>query len=176
MAALEGRDPDIPETPEERQRRINRVGAQRLRNVAAWLDAHPDAPTTEYAFPRSFYFRLHDAHTSEEAKAQLSRIGSFAKKYDDNDFTAEVTLPDAEPWREGGTPEGAVLQFFTDRKNVCTRRVVGTRSVPDAYIPGRLIPAHTEEVVEWDCSPILGDTPEEGSPAKVEASESQSEE
>ena len=43
------------------------------------------------------------------------------------------------------------LKFISDRKAVCTARVVGTRTIPAR--PAE--PEREVEVVEWDCEPIL---------------------
>lgn len=55
-------------------------------------------------------------------------------------------------------PNKLTLNFITSRGNVCKKRVVGTKEVPEEYIAGtagRIIPAHTEEVFEWDCPESL---------------------
>ena len=46
------------------------------------------------------------------------------------------------------------------REAVCQRKVVGTRiipaqTVPSSYTEEKFIPEHEEEIVEWDCSPVL---------------------
>jgi len=43
------------------------------------------------------------------------------------------------------------LRFVTSRNLVCTRRVVGTKTVEAIYRPSEYIPKHEEEIVEWDC-------------------------
>lgn len=47
------------------------------------------------------------------------------------------------------------LDFNWPRREVCTRRVVGTEDVPE-----QVTPAHTREIVEWDCHPLLAAVPE----------------
>lgn len=45
------------------------------------------------------------------------------------------------------------LKITTSRNKVCERKVVGFKEIPE-----RVLPAMTEEVVEWVCTdPILGD-------------------
>lgn len=40
-------------------------------------------------------------------------------------------------------------------KPICERKVVGKKIIPQQYIPARVIEAHEEEIVEWECRPIL---------------------
>lgn len=42
------------------------------------------------------------------------------------------------------------VKAVCDRAKVCERRVVGTKDIAE-----RVIPAHTEEIVEWDCGSLL---------------------
>lgn len=48
-----------------------------------------------------------------------------------------------------------VLSFSLNREQVCSKRVTGTREVPETVIPAKVVAAHTEEIVEWDCHPLL---------------------
>lgn len=51
------------------------------------------------------------------------------------------------------------VQIWVHKEVVCTRRVVGERTVPELIIPAspeRVVPEHKEEIVEWDCGPFLG--------------------
>jgi hypothetical protein len=50
---------------------------------------------------------------------------------------------------------GLGLTFTLGREQVCTKRVTGTREVPETIVPAQVVAAHTEEVVEWDCHPLL---------------------
>jgi len=43
-----------------------------------------------------------------------------------------------------------LLRFGMWRSTVCTRRVVAVEEVPEAVVA-----AHTREVIEWDCHPLL---------------------
>jgi hypothetical protein len=50
------------------------------------------------------------------------------------------------------------MVYETNRENVCTKRVVEVKQVPKrrtVEIPGEY---DTEEVVEWDCEPLLAPT------------------
>lgn len=61
-----------------------------------------------------------------------------------------------------GKLNGLPIRLVADRESVCTRRVVGTRevteTVPDpeklAKVP-EITRSRTEEIVEWDCGPLL---------------------
>jgi hypothetical protein len=49
------------------------------------------------------------------------------------------------------------IEFTTMREKVCTRKVVGTETVPlKAFVtvPGKY---EEKEIVEWECDPILAD-------------------
>lgn len=52
------------------------------------------------------------------------------------------------------------MYLMLARTEVCTRVVVGTKEVPEKVIEAqeaRVIPAHTEEIVEWHCPPSLSE-------------------
>ena len=88
--------------------------------------------------------------TPEEVKAKLRQIGPFQKAINESDgsFEALVKVGDY------------TLVYYTSRENVCVKKVVGTKEVPEKvepsyYTPEKVIPAHTEEIVEWDCGSVL---------------------
>jgi hypothetical protein len=121
-----------------------------LRAVADFYEEHPeiDAPffTTS---PLTVY--LPDA----KAKDILRSIGSFDKTFDGDRFVAKKKIGPGE------------IHFRTDRENVCVAKVVGSKSIPEkvvpsSYTPEQVIPAHEEDIVEWDCAPILGENVEVG--------------
>ena len=48
------------------------------------------------------------------------------------------------------------LSYYSTRSAVCTAKVVGKKMVearPSSYHPE--VPAHEEDVIEWECSPLL---------------------
>ena len=48
------------------------------------------------------------------------------------------------------------LKYYSARSAVCTAKVVGKKIVearPSSYCPE--VPAHEEDVIEWECSPLL---------------------
>lgn len=118
-----------------------------LRDLADWVEAHPDIELPNDSI--SIYSR----NTKEEAVEVLKALTPCKKDYSDDLFTIS---------RSFGR---VLLRFIFYRNVVCTRRVVGTQEVPEKftlekYTPSELIPAHTEEIVEWDCDPILAEKKE----------------
>jgi len=89
---------------------------------------------------------------TEASLEKLSKVVKFAtkqknvlvkKNYDDRDFelTVEITSDDES--------KSYTIMYYVKREAVCTRRVVGTKEIPE-----QIVPARTEEVVEWDCEPV----------------------
>lgn len=113
-----------------------------LRALADWFEAHPDIPT-----PRGeVAINLYSMDTKEEAATFARALGRCDKRYQDSILYISRRF-------------GAIrLEALFMRDSVCTKRVVGTREIPEQVIPARseeIIPARTEEIVEWDCEPIL---------------------
>ena len=134
---------------------------ERLRALADWFEVHPDAPLP-YSLAEGSKFFCGLSWDKDEAKQQLRSLGSFEKEYQDNDFHANVNVA------------GFTIVYYASRDNVCTKRVVGTREVPrevipSHYTPEKIIEAHSEEVVEWDCRAILADEPEQVESADIPA-------
>ena len=116
-----------------------------LRAMADFYEAHPTAP-----IPFDLQYGWMHAYlpSGDEMKEFLRSLGSFKKVFEDDYFRAEVQVGEI------------ALQFSTKRDNVCVRKVVGTKLVaeqviPSSYTEERIIPAHEEEIVEWDCEPIM---------------------
>ena len=112
--------------------------ADGLRQVADWLEAHPDIdmPSNEIG--------CFSMNTKEQAARVLMALKPCNKVYGDSLFS--IT-------RQFGP---IILRYYFNRNQVCTPRVVGTKVVPAR--PERLIeatPEHVVEVIEWDCEPIL---------------------
>jgi hypothetical protein len=108
-----------------------------LRELADWLDQNPDIPYPGYAGQQFTVF----AHTKQEL-AELARQvgGRFEKQVTDNWVMLRRTFG----------PH--CYEICIARQQVCERRVVGTREVPEVVIP-----AHKAEIIEWECLPILED-------------------
>lgn len=124
-----------------------------LRVMAEFYEAHPTAP-----IPSDFHYGWLRCHTfglePEAVKELLRSLGSFAKEYEDAYFIAKVQVGHI------------TLDFVNYRDKVCTRKVVGTKTVPQQVIPSsyteeQVIPEHEEEIVEWDCTEAVmrPDTP-----------------
>lgn len=126
--------------------------ANDLRALADWYEKHPDAPVP--VFPVLNIFTDQDA---VNAKAQFRALGGFEKRYLGEWFAASKTF-------------GSIrLELNAKREQICRKVVVGTREIPEHVIPAQaetIIPAHVEEITEWQCEPIL--TPEDNYPTGVE--------
>lgn len=107
-----------------------------LRELADWLEEHPeqaDAVVLSLTVNVCVFDR-------EGIVAAARAMGTAEKVYDvDSYFTVRRKF--GSVW----------LDFFCNRDRVCRRVVVDTIAVPE-----RVVPAHTEEVVEWVCDePLL---------------------
>lgn len=86
---------------------------------------------------------------TEEARVLASvakQMRTFDKSYSDSLMTLK---------KDFGLVSAHVVAM---REAVCKRVVVGTEEVPEQIIPAKeaqVIPAHTIEKVEWDCTPSL---------------------
>lgn len=106
--------------------------ADGLRAIADWYEAHQDIPLP------SGGIEVYSVHTKEEAANVIRSLGRCEKKYDSTFF---YVIGEFGP---------ISLKFSWYRSEVCERRVVGKKLVPAHYTPER-----EEEIVEWDCHPIL---------------------
>jgi hypothetical protein len=112
-----------------------------LRALADWYEIHPNAP-----IPYELKYGWMTAYMPRSEAAEIMRsLGNFEKQYEDDYFRAVVKFPHMD------------LRFSVERTAVCARKVVGVRQVPEQVIPSeyvaeRVIPAHVEEIVEWDCA------------------------
>lgn len=114
-----------------------------LRQVADWLEAHPEVDHFDPCI------NIYTMNSKDEAVAVGRAFRTFEKTYTDDYFNIIKSF-------------GAIqLRYIFQRGEICTKHVVGTKSIPDYYSPGHLVPAHDEEVVEWDCGSLLeSDLPE----------------
>jgi hypothetical protein len=106
---------------------------QALRELADFLEAHENIPMPylrkQYAFPA-------DKEAMVEA---IKGTGPWVKRYDSANFHAVKSFGPIE------------LDLCISREQACVRKVVGLKHVEEVVTP-----AHDEEVVEWECDPILG--------------------
>ena len=114
------------------ENRTNAEYAAGLRAIADWYEAHPEVPQPHDCL------KVFTGHTKEDANVIARALGKSEKRYS----SGLLYLG-----RDFG---GERLEFCFDQSRVCEARVVRVEQVPE-----RIIPAHTREVVEWDCAPIL---------------------
>lgn len=98
-----------------------------LVNLAAFLKSRPELPV-----PLNLWATVY--LTADEFRDAQQHMGSYIKSPLDDIYGIEKHFPGKVAYR-----------LITARANVCTKRVVGTRTIPE----------RTEELVEWDCGSIL---------------------
>lgn len=85
-------------------------------------------------------FTIHNC--SKEQLATIARwMGKAKKNASEHYFSLETEVGEIR-----------VLAYAADRKEVCVAKVVGKRTVPAYSAPEREV-----DVIEWDCTPLLGD-------------------
>lgn len=108
-----------------------------LRQLADWYEKNPQVELP------SWQFTVYAFDTKENAMLVLRACAPCDKEYDGDMFYIRKQF-------------GKIgLNFMFLRQAVCVRRVVGTRDVPEVVIPKKVVPAHVEQIVEWDCVPVL---------------------
>jgi hypothetical protein len=114
-----------------------------LREVADFYEERPGLKFPTWA---GFFV---NAYTKTEMQKIARQIGSAKKS---------VETP-CDSFRLSKTfASGIELIFDTSRSLVCRRLVVGTKDVPEMPVPAReqqVIPAHAEEIIEWQCDESL---------------------
>ena len=110
--------------------------ADGLRAIADWYEAHE-----EIMLPHDARIDITSVETKEQAITTARALGHCRKHYEDSLFIIERAF--------GCVP----LRFLFWRSAVCTRRVVETVEEPEM-----IVPAHTREIVAWDCEPLLAET------------------
>ena len=116
-----------------------------LRDLAYWYEAHPDMPIPSYGNARVSIFSL----TGKEDAAMALRAMAPCEK----DYAPDYNLLTIK--RNFG---GMELHVVFNQSDVCVRSVVGKKVIPAQVVPAQPeqhIPERTEEVVVWDCGPIL---------------------
>src|ERR1700677_1523783 len=121
--------------------------ADGLRQIAAFLESHPEIELPE---PTMNCYRLYNKEKLAVTAQALSRGGRCEKIFTD-------TLVELQ--RSFGP---ILLNYVGTRSSCCEQVKVGTRVVPEQYVPprpaveGHVVPEHEEAVYEWRCAPVLG--------------------
>ena len=107
-----------------------------LRELADWLEDNPSVVIDEYDTIGVQRF----GESKDEAVTVAHCAPKMDKRFCDSLFEATVMFSG-----------GVRYELNVNRALVCERRVVGTKHVEE-----HVIKAHDEDIVEWDCNPILG--------------------
>lgn len=126
--------------------------ANGLRELADWVEAHPDK-----ALPGK-EINCYSLNERGDAAAILSALKPCRKEYGDEMFYIR---------RDFGP---ITLSYVFYRAKVCVAKVVGKKVIAEVREPARTIelpekitPEHTEDIIEWDCSePLLAPASEQG--------------
>lgn len=108
-----------------------------LREMADWIEANPSIPLPESKI-------INYAVDSKEHAEAIARSGGKCRKVYSGDYF--------NLYKDFGVIE---LNHFFYRKAVCERKVVGVETIPARFVEAHIIEAHTKEIVEWECIPIL---------------------
>lgn len=115
--------------------------ARDLRALADFYDEHPDFPRPNM----TLHTFLHG--DAKKGLALAARQLGTADKYID------------ETWYELRRAFGSIMLTVNAYRNeVCEKVLVGTKDIPEQYIPAKpaeTIPAHEESVYEWQCPDSL---------------------
>ena len=120
---------DVAEDVAEVARRAEFIAG--LRAYCLWLEQHKSFPLGYPAFTHYIC-----AESLQATKKLVNELGSFTKIFNEATFALEKEFC----W-------GVKIRVFTERENVCTRKVVGTRTI--AAVPAQ--PEFVVDIVEWSC-------------------------
>ena len=127
---------------------------QMLREIADLYEQNPEILTPQYV-------SMNQYSCSKEQLAAIARaVPKADKRYSGDTFVLEIPFEDPNP-EDPRWPDNITLRFYGERSEICTKRVVGKKQIPEEYIPGRLVEAHEEEIVEWECHSSLLAPPKE---------------
>jgi len=102
-----------------------------LRKVADWFESHPEVKPPHDADEIGLY----NIHSRAEMETVARAFGSCEKEYTDSGyFKLKKKVGDIE------------IVAVASREQVCNRKIVGSK-----FIPEQVIPARTVDVVEWEC-------------------------
>lgn len=120
--------------------------AEGLREVASFIESHPEIPLPSDTL--TCYSLTNKKIAAVTARA-LSQGGRCDKVYEDSLLRLKRTF-------------GAIeVEYLGMRQNVCEQVKVGTRVVPERYVPPQpateavVVPEHEEPVYEWVCGSLL---------------------
>lgn len=119
-----------------------------LRAIADILDANPGLPIPQISYNKTINW--YTAQTPTEVAAVMK---AFLGRWDKNDpgrsdFDTKLATF-TQTWM------GWKLVISTYRDTVCTSRIVGTREVTKTIPTATEQVTVTENIIEWDCHPIL---------------------
>lgn len=126
----------------------------RLRVATDLIAAHPNLPTPcVFAYSSGHVevtWQLMNGDVRNDQKSAAQQIiraigGEWRKNPWDDRFDFEQDY------------NGVALQIFTNRDQVCTRRVIGTETVTVPAVEARPERTEVREIVEWDCTPVLAE-------------------
>ena len=120
--------------------------ADGLRQLADFIAAHEEIPVP---LPLVCHTFVHGpkAEQKDHAAQTVRALGKVTK----DSFSDNLQL--LHKFNESVTYE-----VWYDRDALCERVVVKTEEIPERVMPATqetVIPAHTAEIVEWRCHPIL---------------------
>jgi hypothetical protein len=126
--------------------------AKKFREMAKWLEQHPDVPIHKFTRPEIMVFAGNLTESDDETEKQVmaraaKAMGKGKKQFDDNYFRLVAD-----------TPPDTRYEILADRGNTCTKKVTGTKTVKMPAVEAKpAIPEREVEVdvVEWDCAGIL---------------------
>jgi hypothetical protein len=109
-----------------------------LRALADWLEAHPEYATEIMPGRFDLFFKTKDELLAFKDASGATRLdkGAIGSHF----------------WLTRSFGGGITLDGNVPREEACRRVVTGIRE-----IPAQVIPASTEEDVEWICEPLLAD-------------------
>lgn len=97
------------------------------------------------------YSVVDEFRTHSKMRRIAKALRNAKKNYNGDSFSLSKTFGES-PWRPGSI----TIAFQTTRQAVCRKVVKEVKEIPEEIVPSKVIPARTEEVVEWVCDdPLL---------------------
>lgn len=111
-----------------------------LRALADWFDEN-----AEYASPEILAPVTVNLFLATKADLIAFKQASGASRLEKNAVGSMF-------WLRRDFGGGIGVEANVPREEACRRVVTGTREVPE-----QVVPAHVEEIVEWECEPLLAE-------------------